>query len=53
MNSTDELTKTGKKYLEEGKFHKKKHFVYEDIDKVKRNLRKLKLKNTGTEGWNV
>ena len=33
-------------FLEEGKFHKKKHFVYEDINKVKRNLKKLKLKNT-------
>ena len=28
-------------FLEEGKFHKKKHFVYEDINKVKRNLKKL------------
>ena len=33
-------------FVEEGKFHKKKHFVYKDMEEVKKNLKKLKLKNT-------
>ncbi len=34
-------------FLEEGKYHKrKKHFVYEDIQTVKKNLKQFMLKNT-------
>ena len=33
-------------FLEEGKYHKKKHFVYENIKEVKKNISKLNLKNT-------
>jgi len=33
-------------FLEEEKYHKKKHFVYEDIKEVKKNISKLNLKNT-------
>jgi len=33
-------------FLEEEEFHKKKHFVYRDVDVVKNNISKFKLKNT-------
>ena len=33
-------------FLEEEKFHKKKHFVYKDVQSVKNNLKKFGLKNT-------
>ena len=32
-------------FLEEEKFHKKKHFVYKEIQVVKKNAKKFKLKN--------
>ena len=41
---TTYLFDTFEGFLEEEKFHKKKHFVYEDIDAVKKNARKFKLK---------
>jgi O-methyltransferase len=40
------LLDTFEGFLEEEKFHKKKHFIYKEIDVVKDNLKKLKLKNT-------
>lgn len=33
-------------FLEEEEFHKKKHFVYEDIIEVRENIKHLKLKKT-------
>jgi O-methyltransferase len=33
-------------FLEEEQFHKKKHFVFEDIKSVKKNIKKFKLRNT-------
>lgn len=33
-------------FLEEEKFHKKKHFVYKNLDEVKKNIKNLKLKKT-------
>ena len=33
-------------FLEEEKFHKKKHFVYKNIETVRTNIKKLRLKNT-------
>jgi len=33
-------------FLEEEEFHKKNHFIYKDIESVKKNIKKLSLKNT-------
>ena len=33
-------------FLEEEKFHKKKHFIYKNMEIVKNNIKKFKLKNT-------
>ena len=42
---TTYLFDTFEGFLEEEKFHKKKHFVYKEIDIVKKNSKKFNLKN--------